>query len=123
MPSQPPSFSPTRVIAPRHIPREADRQRTRALNTNSAEWKRIRQFVLVRDGYRCRGCGKLVVGREAHVDHIDGDSHHNAPDGSNWQTLCMYGHSRKTFAEQRGVAWDGVCDPRGRVKSPEDAPS
>ena len=67
-----------------------------------------------------------MVGRQAHVDHIDGDSSNN--DTSNLQTLCQQGHSRKTFAEQRGVKWDGRCEREanlnanlngGRVESPE----
>lgn len=119
MPKQPQTFSPARPQAPRHTPKEADRQKTRALNTNSAEWKAIRASVLLRDGYRCKACGRLVVGRNAHVDHIDGDSHSNPTDGSNWQTLCMRGHSRKTFAEERGRRWDGVCEPVRGGTEPE----
>ena len=89
-----------------------DRQSTRALNTNSKAWKLLRQQALVRDGYQCRGCGRLVAGkREAHVDHINND----AADLSgytldNLQTLCINGHSRKTFAEQQGKQWDGKCE-------------
>lgn len=49
-----------------------------------------------------------MVGRQAHVDHIDNDSHNN--DLGNLQTMCMQGHSRKTFAEQRGLQWDGKCE-------------
>lgn len=116
MPRQPPAFGPARPKAPQHRPREADRQRTRALNTNSAEWKRIREAVLVRDGYRCRACGRLVVGRQAHVDHIDGNSHNNDP--GNLQTLCQRGHSRKTFAEERGQQWDGRCERDGNTQNP-----
>ena len=109
MPSQPKVHSPDRVTAPQHRPKEADRQLTRAMHTGSKEWARIRQHVLLRDNHRCKACARLVVGREAHVDHIDGNSHHNPEDGSNWQTLCRQGHSRKTFAEQRGKRWDGRC--------------
>ena len=108
MPRQPPTFAPQRPKSPQHRPKEADRQRTRALNTNSAEWKRIRQQVLVRDGYQCRACGRLVVGKQAHVDHVDGNDSRN--ELTNLQTLCRQGHSRKTFAEQRGVKWDGKCE-------------
>lgn len=63
--------------------------------------------MLTRDGYRCKACGRLVAGRHAHVDHIDGDSHNNAM--GNLQTLCMEGHSRKTQAEKAGKQWDGKC--------------
>lgn len=110
MPTRPPTFSPSKPNAPTHKPREADRQATRALNTGSKAWRLIRQQVLVRDGYRCQACQRLVVGREAHVDHIDGDDSNNPTDGSNWQTLCANGHSRKTWAEQHGRQWDGRCE-------------
>lgn len=112
MPSQPPTFSPVRVKARTHRPREASRQSTRSMHTGTKDWAAIREFVLVRDEHRCRACGRLVVGRKAHVDHIDGNSRNNPPDGSNWQLLCHRGHSRKTAAEQRGVRWDGMCEER-----------
>ena len=47
------------------------------------------------------------MGKEAHVDHRDGDDANN--DIDNLQTLCLQGHSRKTFAEERGKRWDGQC--------------
>jgi cytochrome c553 len=105
MPSQPPSFSPARVIAPRHQATtqtqeaQPSKQARRALHTGSKAWRNIRQGVLVRDGYRCRSCRKLVVGKEAHVDHIDGDDSNNSPDGSNWQTLCRSCHGAKTAGD------------------------
>lgn len=88
-------------------PPETSRQDTRALHTGSAAWARLRQEVLLRDAHRCRRCRRLVAGRSAHVDHIDGNSHNN--DLSNLQTLCIEGHSRKTQAERSGQAWDGRC--------------
>ena len=96
-----------RPMAPRHQPREQGRQARRALNTNSVAWKAIRLQVLLRDKYQCRACGRLVVGREAHVDHVDGDDSNNDP--ANLQTLCQQGHSRKTWAEQNSRQWDGRC--------------
>lgn len=80
-----------------------DRQATRALPTNSAKWRRIRDSVLLRDHYTCRCCGRMVAGKgEAHVDHVDGDSSYNPADGSNWQTLCVQCHSTKTAREDGG---------------------
>lgn len=102
MPTRPPTFSPSKPNAPKHKPREADRQATRALNTGSKAWRLIRQQVLVRDGYRCQACGRLVVGREAHVDHRDGDaSTHESNRMENLRVLCIGCHSRAT------VGFDG----------------
>ena len=50
-----------------------------------------------------------MVGRNAHVDHIDGNSHNN--DMGNLQLLCIEGHSRKTQAEKAGQSWEGKCSP------------
>jgi 5-methylcytosine-specific restriction endonuclease McrA len=83
-----------------------NRQATRALNTNSAEWKRIRLQVLKRDLYRCQGypSGKHTEtcdGFATEVDHKDGDSSHDTPDGSNYQSLSKQCHSVKTAKEMR----------------------
>lgn len=87
----------------RHKPPERNRQKTRQYATNSAEWRRIREQVLVRDLYTCQSCRRLVGGKgEAHVDHVDGDSSNNPEDGSNWQTLCRRCHSEKTAREDGG---------------------
>ena len=74
----------------------ADRQRKRAMHTGSAAWRAIRVRVLIRDMYLCKECAKYGN----HVDHIDGNSWHNPPDGSNWQTLCQPCHASKTAREQ-----------------------
>lgn len=82
---------------------QPDRQARRQYATNSSEWRRIREWVLIRDLYTCQRCSRLVGGKgEAHVDHIDGDSGNNPEDGSNWQTLCVPCHSAKTAAEDGG---------------------
>jgi len=90
-------------VGSRFAPSPVNRQATRALPTNSAAWRRIRDSVLLRDHYPCRCCGRVVCGKgEAHVDHIDGDSGNNPADGSNWQTLCVKCHSIKTAREDGG---------------------
>ena len=33
--------------------------------------------------------------RELTVHHKDGDHHHNPPDGSNWELLCIYCHENE----------------------------
>jgi len=88
-------------------PPENSRQETRALHTGSKAWQSLRQAVLLRDSNQCQRCGRLVVGRNAHVDHVDGNSHNNAL--TNLQLLCIEGHSRKTQAEKAGQSWDGRC--------------
>ena len=90
-------------LPPRLTTAEPNRQARRQYATNSAEWRRIRERVLVRDLYTCQRCQRLVGGKgEAHVDHIDGDSSNNPDDGSNWQTLCVSCHSEKTATEDGG---------------------
>lgn len=83
------------------------RQATRALNTNSVAWKRIRADVLKRDLYRCQGYpkGKHAAGCNgfaSEVDHVDGDPGNNTLDGSNFQSLSRNCHSVKTAKEQGG---------------------
>ena len=33
--------------------------------------------------------------KELTVHHRDGDHHHNPPDGSNWELLCVYCHENE----------------------------
>lgn len=83
------------------------RQRTRALHTDSPEWKAIRLRVLLRDEYQCRGYepGKHAEGCDyfaTEVDHVDGDASHDTPqDLSNYQSLSKQCHSTKTAKEMQ----------------------
>jgi len=45
------------------------------------------------------------------VHHIDGDHHHNPPDGSNWELLCAYCHENEHAR---------VLDAAGRQETPKD---
>lgn len=102
------ALAPRLAPAPTRLaPLQTDRQQTRELHTGSSSWRRLREAVLIRDGYSCRACGRLVAGKHAHVDHIDGNSHNN--DLGNLQILCIEGHSRKTQAEKAGRVWDQRC--------------
>lgn len=102
MPSRPQKHQPAGPDTARLLP-AYDRQAKRAMHTGSKAWREIRAEVLARDLYRCCMCKRLVAGKgEAHVDHIDGDSSNNPPDGSNWQTLCAPCHSRKTNQHDGG---------------------
>jgi 5-methylcytosine-specific restriction endonuclease McrA/predicted kinase len=95
MPTAPPVHK-RKAVGKRHgAPPETNRQARRALNTGSNEWRAIRKQVLIRDDYTCAMCGRYGN----HVDHIDGDATNDAPDGSNYQTLCRPCHSVKTAGE------------------------
>ena len=46
----------------------------------------------------CVRCAREFPGsrlRELTVHHKDGDHHHNPPDGSNWELLCIYCHENE----------------------------
>jgi hypothetical protein len=46
----------------------------------------------------CTRCAREFPGsrlRELTVHHKDGDYHHNPPDGSNWELLCIYCHENE----------------------------
>jgi len=46
----------------------------------------------------CASCGRAFEGdrlRELTVHHRDHDYHHNPPDGSNWELLCLYCHDHE----------------------------
>lgn len=84
----------------KHRTRADNRQATRMLNTNSAQWKRIRAQVLA-DEPLCRECakaGRITAGH--HVDHIDGDTFRN--ERCNLQPLCAPCHARLTVLHDGG---------------------
>ena len=46
----------------------------------------------------CARCAREFSGkrlRELTVHHKDGNHHHNPPDGSNWELLCIYCHENE----------------------------
>lgn len=107
MPRRAPTFAPPKVRAPVYRPKEADRQATRALHTGSKAWRRLREQVLVRDGYRCQGCG-VLAGPSAHVDHIGNDAADPASNRlDNLRCLCLRCHSSATRTAQNGAEWTG----------------
>lgn len=97
-------FNPLPLSTAKHQPDQRDkskaateRQRQRALPTNSHLWRRIRHAQLLREPL-CRHCqreGTIAPANE--VDHIDGDSANNLD--ANLQSLCKRHHSRKTMQE------------------------
>ena len=45
--------------------------------------------------------------RELTVHHKDGDHHHNPPDGSNWELLCLYCHENEHARAEDAKAGGG----------------
>lgn len=109
MPDRLPTFKPPWIGRPKR-PRPADTNRPSASARGycSAGWKAARREVLLRDGYQCQapGCGRLVTGRNAHVDHIVRKSISGSDETSGLQTLCASCHSKKTRQEMHGTAGD-----------------
>ena len=76
------------------------RRQRRALPTNSAAWRALREQVLSAEPL-CRHCATQGLWRAATVvDHIDNDPGHNAT--GNLQPLCAACHNRKTAREDGG---------------------
>ena len=70
----------------------------------SSKWKKLREKVLIRDGFQCVKCGKVVgiKPKDHAVDHVvelkDGGA---AFDINNLELLCQSCHSTKTAEEKR----------------------
>ena len=61
----------------------------------TARWRRLRRKILVRDGWECQACGKLLG--MAQVDHIKPVFQGGAAfDPENLQVLCVSCHVAKT---------------------------
>lgn len=103
MPKGAPTLRVTRAAAPIvSYPDQApkNRQARRALATNSAAWRAIREQQLRREPL-CRAHAKRgLVRAGTEVDHEDGNASNNA--ASNLQTLCKACHSAKTARENGG---------------------
>ena len=65
-------------------------------------WKLARQERLVLDNYQCQDCGRVVSGREAHVDHVVPVVAGGLSTMDNLKTRCRNCHSRKTVREEQG---------------------
>jgi 5-methylcytosine-specific restriction endonuclease McrA len=86
---------------PNHRPPRLRLRRPSAVFYASPQWLALRRAALLRDGYRCAVCGRIVDGREAHVDHIQPRLHGGTDTLDNLQTLCRAHHGEKTRDEQR----------------------
>ena len=58
--------------------------------------------------------------RELTVHHKDGDHHHNPPDGSNWELLCIYCHENEHARHEDAKA---AAQAGGGGKEVEKAPA
>lgn len=91
MPSALPRWSPPRL---KH---ESTKERAHYV---SAEWRALRERILVRDGFRCADCRRVVAGKDAHVDHIRPLELGGTDAESNLTCRCASCHGRKTRGEQ-----------------------
>ncbi len=55
----------------------------------------VREYILERDGFRCRSCGKAPPEVELQIDHIIPIAQGGSNDISNLQTLCKTCNRRK----------------------------
>ena len=60
------------------------------------KWAATRKQVIVRDCSKCQACGKIVVGKDAQVDHVIPKKRGGTDDLENLCLLCLTCHARKT---------------------------
>jgi 5-methylcytosine-specific restriction protein A len=75
--------------------------------TFTKKYRKNREAVLIRDGYRCRRCGKHLEGDDATVDHIIPWIHGGSDDEDNLVAMCRQHNSEKGANELvRDNDWD-----------------
>jgi 5-methylcytosine-specific restriction enzyme A len=82
-------------------------------------WRRLREAVLMRDGYLCQPCqrrGRLTAARE--VDHRKALANGGTNDPANLEGICRPCHAAKTASDARGGRLVG-CDVDGWPDSPD----
>lgn len=62
-------------------------------------WRRIRDAVLLRDGYTCQQCKRLCLPCDLECDHITPTSKGGTDVLHNLQAMCIPCHERKTLRE------------------------
>ena len=100
MPDRLPTFRPPWVN--RTPKRDAMRRDQTLAGYGRRAWKLARQERLMLDNWQCQTCGRIVTGREAHVDHIIAKASGGSDLMDNLRTLCRSCHSRKTVQEEQG---------------------
>lgn len=72
-------------------------------------WMEKRERVALRHGYRCAGCGRLLLPRQWECDHIVPREQGGSNDESNLQPLCTDPcHKAKTAREAEARARGGA---------------
>lgn len=74
-----------------------------------------RERSLAIHGLVCARCGREFDHTNRHlltVHHRDGNHHHNPPDGSNWENLCVYCHDNIHSRELLGDYFAGTSEDR-----------
>ena len=77
-----------------------------------------RERSLAIHGLVCARCGREFDHTNRHlltVHHRDGNHHHNPPDGSNWENLCVYCHEDVHSREVLGEYLNGTSVGRDNV--------
>ena len=72
----------------------------------------------------CVRCAREFAGarlRELTVHHKDGNHHHNPPDGSNWELLCIYCHENEHARVEDAKAAAAQAGGGVRAPDPESA--
>lgn len=82
-----------------------------------------RERSLAIHGLVCARCGREFDHTNRHlltVHHRDGNHHHNPPDGSNWENLCVYCHEDVHSREVLGEYLNGASAGRDNVMVYQD---
>jgi 5-methylcytosine-specific restriction endonuclease McrA len=117
MPDRVPTFRPpwvNRVPRKRHA---TPRDQT-AAGYGRRAWRLARQERLLLDGWACQECRRVVVGREAHVDHVVPKSRGGTDLMDNLRTLCRSCHSRKTVRDDQGGRFGAPTSKKTLGESP-----
>jgi len=101
MPDRLPTFKPP-WVGQRKRPRAVTPRNQTEAGYGRRAWKLARRERLVLDNWQCQDCGRVVSGREAHVDHVVAKASGGSDLMDNLRTLCRSCHSRKTVMVEQG---------------------
>jgi 5-methylcytosine-specific restriction protein A len=101
MPDRLPTFKPP-WVGQRKRPRATTPRNQTEAGYGRRAWKLARRERLVLDNWQCQDCGRVVSGREAHVDHVVAKAAGGSDLMDNLRTLCRSCHSRKTVMVEQG---------------------